>query len=328
MLESIPQPSHQPVLVEQVLTYLAPRPGGRYLDGTLGLGGHTRAVLKATGGKAEVVGMDRDSLALEAASRALRQEWPQAALTLRHECFSRFTETLDELRWSKLDGALLDLGFSSFQLDSPERGFSFLADGPLDMRMNSHGAGVTAGDVVNAYSARQIAKIIFEFGEEPLAGRIARGIEAARKSGPIASTLELARIVELAYPPARRARARNHPATRTFQALRMFVNDEAGELRQFLENIVAHLAEAARVVIISFHSIEDRIVKQYFVQQAKACLCPPLQPFCLCGHKATLKILTKKPLIATSAELAANPRSRSAKLRAAERINVHEDTDS
>lgn len=319
-LESSVRPAHQPVLVEAVLKHLSPRPGGLYLDGTLGLGGHTGAVLEATGGKARILGLDRDPLALETATNKLRGTWPGAELTLRHECFSRFSEIMDEIGWDTLDGALLDLGFSSFQVDTPERGFSFLADGPLDMRMNPHGAGVTAMEVVNAYPARQLAKIIYEFGEEPLGGRIARAIETARRDDPIETTLELARIVELAYPPARRARARNHPATRTFQALRMFVNDETGEISRFLEQIVPRLAENARIVIISFHSIEDRIVKRYFVEQAKACLCPPRQPFCLCGHRATLKILTKRPLIASTAELTANPRSRSAKLRAAERI--------
>ncbi len=320
MPEPTAQPTHQPVLVDRVLTYLAPRPGGRYLDGTLGLGGHAQAVLEATDGRARVLGLDRDPLALETATKRLRETWPTAELTLRHECFSRFSDVMDELGWELLDGALLDLGFSSFQVDTPERGFSFLMDGPLDMRMNPHGAGLTAREVVNAYSPRQLAKIIYEFGEEPLGGRIARAIETARRDDPIETTLELARIVEQAYPPARRARARNHPATRTFQALRMFVNDETGELSRFLAQIVSRLAENARIVIISFHSIEDRIVKRYFVEQAKACLCPPRQPFCLCGHRTTLKILTKKPLIASSAELTANPRSRSAKLRAAERI--------
>jgi 16S rRNA (cytosine1402-N4)-methyltransferase len=164
-------------------------------------------------------------------------------------------------------------------------------------------------------------------GEEPLAGKIARRIEAVRRVGAIESTLELARIVEQAYPPARRAQARNHPATRTFQALRMFVNDETGELRRFLGQIVPYLAVEGRIVVISFHSIEDRIVKHFFTYQAKACHCPPRQPFCLCGHQATLKILTKKPVMASPAELTANPRSRSAKLRAAKRLEVTIGTD-
>ena len=326
-MTTVPEPNlhsvHQPVLVEQVLAHLAPRVGGRYLDGTLGLGGHAGAILERTGGGARILGMDRDPLALDAAEQMLRQKWPAAELNVRHECFSRFPEVLEALGWEELDGALLDLGFSSFQVDSPGRGFSFLADGPLDMRMDPHGVGVTARDIVNAYPAREIARIIYEFGEEPMAGKIARRIESVRRQGAIESTLELARIVESAYPPARRARARNHPATRTFQALRMYVNDETGELKRFLEHIVARLASSARIVIISFHSIEDRIVKHFFAQQAKACLCPPLQPFCLCGHEATLKILTKKPQTASNAELIANPRSRSAKLRAAERISGH-----
>ena len=320
MPESTVLPAHQPVLVEEVIRHLDPHSEGRYLDGTLGLGGHAGAVLEATGGKARILGLDRDPLALEAATKRLRETWPTAELSFYHDCFSRFPEAMDDIGWELLDGALLDLGFSSFQVDTPERGFSFLADGPLDMRMNPHGAGLTAREVVNSYAPRQLAKIIYEFGEEPLGGRIARAIETARRDSPIETTLELARIVEQAYPPARRARARNHPATRTFQALRMFVNDETGELKRFLDQIVPRLTENARIVIISFHSIEDRIVKRYFAEQARTCLCPPRQPFCLCGHRSTLKILTRKPLIASSAELAANPRSRSAKLRAAERI--------
>lgn len=311
---------HKPVLVEQVLEYLRPRSGGRYLDGTLGFGGHALSVLERTGGKAKILGLDRDREALDLAMARLAQAWPEARVFAHNECFSRFPLIMRELGWDALDGAFLDLGVSSYQVDSPHRGFSFLQDGPLDMRMDAQGAGLTAGDVVNSYSPRELAKIIGELGEEPLAGRIARRIDQARQHGPIETTLDLARIVELAYPPARRAKSRNHPATRTFQALRMFVNDEAGELAGFLEQIVPCLAPEGRVVIISFHSLEDRQVKHFFQDQAKACHCPPQQPFCLCGRRAMLRILTKKPVTASSEEVAANPRSRSAKLRAACRL--------
>lgn len=311
---------HRPVLVEQVLEYLCPRSGGRYLDGTLGLGGHALSILEKTDGRARILGLDRDREALDLATARLGQAWPEARVFAHNECFGRFPLIMRELGWDALDGALLDLGVSSYQVDSPSRGFSFLQDGPLDMRMDAQGAGLTAGGVVNSYSPRQLAKIIGEFGEEPLAGRIARRIDQARQHGPIETTLDLARVVELAYPPARRAKSRNHPATRTFQALRMFVNDEAGELAGFLEQIVPWLAPEGRLVIISFHSLEDRQVKHFFQDQAKACHCPPKQPFCLCGRQSRLRILTKKPVTASSEEVAANPRSRSAKLRAACRL--------
>lgn len=316
-LENIP---HVPVLVGQALEYLQPRPGGRYLDGTLGFGGHASAVLETTQGEAEILGLDRDQEALEQATHRLQREWPGARVVTHNERFSRFAQRVEELGWDSLDGVLLDLGVSSYQVDTPNRGFSFLHDGPLDMRMDAVGTGLTAAEVVNVYAPKQLARIIGEFGEEPLAGRIARRIEQVRQQGPIVTTLDLARVVESAYPPARRARARNHPATRTFQALRMFVNDELGELAGFLNQIVPWLAPEGRLVIISFHSLEDRLVKRFFQDQAKACHCPPKQPFCLCGHKATLRILTKKPVTASREEVAANPRSRSAKLRAAARL--------
>lgn len=312
--------AHQPVLVSQVLEHLRPRPGGRYLDGTLGFGGHAAAILKATEGKAEILGLDRDREALSAAGEMLTREWPAARVFIRNESFSRFAAVLDALGWESLDGALLDLGVSSHQLDSPGRGFSFLREGPLDMRMDAEHSGLTAREVVNAYHWKQLAGIIGRLGEEPLAGRIARRIDRARREQPIATTLDLARIVEAAYPPARRFKARNHPATKTFQALRMFVNDELGELSAFLEGVAPRLAPEARVVIISFHSLEDRLVKHFFQDQSRACQCPPRQPVCLCGHAATFKIVTKKPVIASPEEIAANPRSRSAKLRAASKL--------
>lgn len=221
---------HEPVLVDRVLEYLQPRPGGRYLDGTVGFGGHALAILKATRGRAEILGLDRDPNALRTAESALKLAWPDSNTHLRHERFSRFAANMDEIGWKFLDGALLDLGVSSYQLDNPERGFSFLRDGPLDMRMDDSGAEHTARKVVNVLGWRELATIIGQLGEEPLAGRIARRIESTRVKEPIETTLSLAGIVEAAYPPDRRAKARRHPATRTFQALRMFVNDELGEL--------------------------------------------------------------------------------------------------
>jgi 16S rRNA (cytosine1402-N4)-methyltransferase len=312
--------SHEPVLVDRVLEYLCPRPGGRYLDGTLGFGGHALAILAKTEGSAEILGLDQDREALEQAKARLLKAWPSARVFVRKARFSCFVEEMASVGWEFLDGALLDLGISSYQVDSPHRGFSFLQDGPLDMRMDQDSAGLTASEVVNTYSSKELAWIISKFGEEPLAGRIARRIDQVRQHSPIETTLELARVVESAYPPARRAQARNHPATRTFQALRMFVNDESGELTGFLERVVPRLAPEGRIVIISYHSLEDRLVKHFFQDQAKACHCPPRQSFCLCGQQACLRILTKKPVTAGSEEVAANPRSRSAKLRAACRL--------
>lgn len=312
-----PHAPHEPVLVKEVLEHLQPEPGGRCLDGTLGFGGHARAVLEKTSGRAEILGLDRDPEAVARAEAVLAAAWPKARVHVRNIRFSRFAEAMDELGWEWVHGALLDLGVSSHQLDRPERGFSFLRQGPLDMRMNANETGLTAREVVNAYPVKELARIIAEYGEEPLAGRIARRIDQERGRKVIATTQELARIVESAYPPAKRARSRNHPATRTFQALRMFVNDELGELNAFLERIVPRLAPGGRVVIVSFHSLEDRLVKHFFQRQAKACRCPPRQPFCLCEGTAKLEVLTKKPVTASPGEVAANPRSRSAKLRAA-----------
>lgn len=308
---------HAPVLVQEMLEYLQPRLGGKYLDGTLGFGGHAGAVLEKTRGAAQILGLDRDQEAAHQAAVSLTAAWPHARLAVRNIRFSRFAEAMDDLGWKEVDGALLDLGVSSHQVDTPQRGFSFLREGPLDMRMDACDAGLSAEDVVNAFAPRELARIISAYGEEPLAGRIARRIEQHRQQRRIVSTLELARIVESAYPPARRARARNHPATRTFQALRMFVNDELGELNAFLEGIIPFLVPDGRLVIVSFHSLEDRIVKHFFQKQSRGCHCPPMQPLCQCGRTALLDVLTKKPVTASSDEVAANPRSRSAKLRAA-----------
>jgi 16S rRNA (cytosine1402-N4)-methyltransferase len=309
---------HVPVLLREVLDLLAPRPGGRYLDGTLGLGGHARAVLDKAGGGAELVGLDRDERALALARERLAPFGAGAQLFLGR--YSTFPEVLDELGWSGLDGALVDLGVSSLQLDSPERGFSFLADGPLDMRMGQADGTDPAASLVNRASVERLREIIGELGEEPMAGRIARAIDNARLSRPIETTRELAAIVERAYPAKWRRTARNHPATRTFQALRMAVNDELGELESFLRDVTGRLNPGGRVVVISFHSLEDRLVKYAFRREAKGCVCPPAQPVCICGGVPRLRILTKKPVTAGEDELRDNPRSRSAKLRAAERL--------
>lgn len=308
---------HVPVLLREVLHYLAPRPGGRYLDGTVGLGGHSMALLEAAGGRAEALGLDRDPQALAGAGERLAG-FPGARLVnLR---YSRFAEAMQDAGWDLLDGALLDLGVSSLQLDQADRGFSFLADGPLDMRMGPADGAAPASSLVNRASFERLREIIGRLGEDPLAGRIARAIVAARDQEPFTTTRQLAECVARAYPARMRATARRHPATRTFQALRMAVNQELEELEAFLAGIVERMREGGRIVVISFHSLEDRLVKRAFRDEAKGCLCPPRQPVCTCGRIARLRVLTKKPVVASEAEMQDNFRARSAKLRAAERL--------
>lgn len=311
---------HISVMLAEVMELLQPVPGGRYLDGTLGLGGHAEALLRSVDGQADLLGLDRDTQAL-AHARTRLEPFGQRVHT-RHDAYSHFEEHLDDLGWDVVHGALLDLGVSSLQLDSPERGFSFLADGPLDMRMDGAGGAAPARSLVNKASVERLKEIIAELGEEPMAGRIARAIVSAREDEPIETTAQLAAIVTQAYPAKWRRTARNHPATRTFQALRMAVNAELDELSEFLSRIPERLAPGGRVVIISFHSLEDRLVKLAFREEAKGCRCPARQPVCTCGGQPRLRILTKKPLVPTEAEQSANPRSRSAKLRAAERLDA------
>ncbi|MCA1945397.1 MAG: 16S rRNA (cytosine(1402)-N(4))-methyltransferase RsmH [Desulfovibrio sp.] len=315
-------PRHASVLVQEVLALLEPRPGGRYLDGTLGLGGHAHAMLdavRAQGGRAELLGMDRDPQAL-ALARARLAEFGDA-VHLVHAPFSEFEDALDAAGWDALDGALLDVGVSSLQLDDPARGFSFLHDGPLDMRMNQQAEEPSALQLVNRAEFEALKEIILDLGEEPLAGKIARAIVARRDKAPFETTADLAEVVSLAYPPQRRRTARNHPATRTFQGLRMAVNRELEELGFFLKRIVPRLKVGGRVAIISFHSLEDRLVKQAFREQAAGCDCGRTPPWCRCGKTPAVKILTKKPVVPGEAEQAANSRARSAKLRAAERLS-------
>lgn len=315
-------PEHITVLQEETVHWLSPHPSGRYLDGTLGLGGHTLALLKATGGGAEVLGIDRDAQALEEARKRLANE--PGTVHFAHTTYSSFPDVLQELGWESVDGAVLDLGVSSLHLDDPERGFSFMNDGPLDMRMGAAEGREPARNLVNRASYDRLKQIIRNYGEEPMAGRIASRIVKAREKKAITTTLELAGIVEAAYPPKRRATAKNHPATKTFQALRIAVNGELEELGMFLDVIPNHLAAGARVAVISFHSLEDRMVKRSFKRDAKGCICPPTIPLCTCDRSPTLRILTKKPVTPTQEEMDANPRSRSAKLRVAERLPIGE----
>jgi len=309
---------HIPVMLDEIVGYLSPRPGGRYLDGTLGLAGHSLGLLRASGGKAQLLCLDRDEQALALARERLK-EFPGQALNF-HCPFSEFESALEEAGWDQLDGAVLDLGVSALQLDEAERGFSFHADGPLDMRMDATSGMDSARVLVNREHYEELRRIIRDLGDEPLGGKIARAIIRAREQAEITTTSRLAEIVSRAYPPDRRREARNHPATRTFMALRMAVNHEVEELKTFLERIVRHLKPGARVAIISFHSAEDREVKESFRYWAKGCRCPLEQAFCTCDRTPVLKVLTKKPQLPTQLEIDRNPRSRSAKLRVAERL--------
>jgi len=309
---------HIPVMLDEIVAYLAPKAGGRYLDGTLGLAGHSLGLLRASGGGAELLCLDRDEQALALARERLK-EFPGRTQSF-HLPFSEFEAALEEAGWDQLDGAVLDLGVSSLQLDEAERGFSFMADGPLDMRMDATSGMDSARVLVNREHFEELKRIIRDLGDEPLGGKIARAIVRAREQAEITSTSRLAEIVSRAYPPDRRREARNHPATRTFMALRMAVNQEIEELKTFLERIVHHLKPGARVAVISFHSAEDREVKESFRYFAKGCRCPMTQQICTCDRTPLVRVLTKKPQLPTQLEMDKNPRSRSAKLRVAERL--------
>ncbi|MBE7472212.1 MAG: 16S rRNA (cytosine(1402)-N(4))-methyltransferase [Anaerolineae bacterium] len=303
---------HQSVLLAEVIAALQPYSGGVYIDGTVGAGGHTAALLAASAPDGQVFGFDRDQSALELARRQLAQFGQRVHLF--HANFDRLAEIAQAQGLPKAEGILLDLGVSSMQFDQPERGFSFQAEGPLDMRMDAS-AGPTAADLVNSLPEEELANLIYQYGEERHSRRIARAIVRAR---PIHSTAELAQLVVRASGASRSERTKIHPATRTFQALRIAVNDELGALERTLPQALECLKPGGRLAVISFHSLEDRIVKNYFKQESQDCICPPEQPVCTCRHKATIDIITKKPITASLVEIDANPRARSAKLRVVE----------
>jgi 16S rRNA (cytosine1402-N4)-methyltransferase len=315
-----PNPSftHIPVLRDTVIRQLAPVAGGRYLDGTLGFAGHARALLEAAGEGAQLCGLDRDTEALDRAKIHLA---PFAErVHLFHLRYSQFELALDDLGWEQIDGALIDIGVSSMQIDNDERGFSFHGEARLDMRMDQYSSEQSAWHIVNRECYDFLKDIIARLGEDPMAGRIARAICDARNKAPINTTAELADIVYKAYPVAWRKKARNHPATRTFQALRMAVNNELGELELFLSAILRRLKVGGRLAVITFHSLEDRMVKHAMRHWAEGCRCPRHVLRCECGHVPEVLILTKKPLVADEAELARNPRASSAKLRVIEKL--------
>ena len=307
---------HVSVLYKPVLELLDVKPDGIYLDGTLGGGGHASGVCERLSKEGVFIGIDRDKDALDAAGKRLDPYICSKFLVQSN--YEDVKRVLQDLGILRVDGALLDLGVSSFQLDNPERGFSYMQDAPLDMRMNADDS-LTAEEVVNEYSQQQLAKIIKEYGEEKWAARIAQFIAEARKERRIETTFELVDIIKRAVPAAAR-RDGPHPAKRTFQAIRIEVNDELGQLERAVNDFIDILAPGGRLAIISFHSLEDRIVKEAFQKRLNPCTCPPDFPVCVCGKKPDVRKVTRKPVEADSEELAANPRSRSAKLRVLEKM--------
>jgi 16S rRNA (cytosine1402-N4)-methyltransferase len=306
---------HEPVMRQEVLASLECRPGGIYVDGTVGGGGHARAILEKTAPDGLLIGIDRDSDALLASERQLQSFGRRKILVKTN--FADIGKVLTNLNINKVDGILLDLGVSSHQLNAGDRGFSFSSDAPLDMRMDRD-SPYGACDLVNLSSENELRKIIKAYGEEPMAGRIARAILTKRAAAPIRTTMELADVIYHAVPVAYRQR-RIHPATRTFQAIRIAVNDELSNLRTAILNGTDMLKQGGRFSIISFHSLEDRIVKEAFRAAQKGCTCPPDLPVCGCQGEPKLTVITKRPVYPGTDEVDSNPRARSARLRTAER---------
>ncbi len=294
---------------------LAIRPDGIYLDGTLGGAGHSYEIAsRLTTGR--LIGLDRDEVALAAARERLKPFSDR--VTLVHSNFQALSAVLDDLGIAKVDGMLFDLGVSSPQLDDKERGFSYMADAPLDMRMD-RSEGLTAYDVVNTYDQESLKRILYTYGEERYAPKIAAAIVKRRAEKPIETTLELAELIRAAMPP-QALREKQHPAKRSFQAIRIAVNDELTAVERMLASAIDRLNPGGRLAVITFHSLEDRLVKSAMQEAAKGCICPKEFPVCVCGRTPKVKILTRHPIVADEAELAENPRARSAKLRVAERI--------
>lgn len=289
---------------------MQPRSPGRYVDGTVGAGGHAAGILEACAPDGLLIGLDPDPQALALARETLAPHEPRVRLV--QASYLSLPDVLREAGWDAVDGILLDLGVSSMQLETPERGFSFLLDGPLDMRF-SPATPLTAADLVNGLSEQELADLIFRYGEEREARRIARAIVRAR---PLRGTRQLAEVIETAVG----RHAKIHPATRTFQALRIAVNDELGAVEKVLPLAVAALRPGGRLAVISFHSLEDRLVKEYFRRESRDCLCPPRQPVCTCGHRASLREVQRGAIRPSEEEARLNPRARSARLRVIEKL--------
>jgi len=304
--------AHKPVLLNESIDGLAVRPGGRYIDCTLGGGGHSLAILEGSQPGGELLGIDADPSALKNAATTLLKY--SDAVHFVHGNFVNIDEIASRLNFVPVDGIIFDLGLSSSQLDNDPRGFSFQKDAPLDMRF-SPSQHETAEDIVNTASEKELVSLLREYGEEPFAGRIARRIVAER---PVTSTLQLARLVESAVGGRK---GRIHPATRAFQALRIAVNSELENLETALNKAVTLLVPSGRLVVISYHSLEDRIVKQFMQRESRDCICPPEALICRCGHVASLRLINRKVIVPGSDEVKENPRSRSAKLRIAEKTD-------
>ena len=307
--------THRPVLLDECIEGLNIKPDGIYLDGTLGRAGHSREIAKRlTTGR--LICVDRDDAALEAAKDRLH-DWMDR-VTLVHRNFDQVGEIVRELGLEGVDGMLFDLGVSSPQLDDGSRGFSYMADAPLDMRMD-RSEGLTAADVVNGWEQDELKRILFQYGEERYAPQIASAIVRARTDKPIETTLELVDIIKGAMP-ARALKEKQHPAKRSFQAIRIAVNDELASVERMIKGAVPVLNKGGRLAVITFHSLEDRIVKTGFAEFAKGCTCPPDFPVCVCGKTPDVKLVNRKPILPSEREVEENPRARSAKLRVAEKL--------
>jgi len=309
------EPKHFSVLLNECIDNLNIKPDGVYLDGTLGLGGHSFEIASRLG-TGRLIAIDRDETAIERAGRRLAVFGDK--VTLVHGNFADAAEILDRLGIEKADGMLFDLGVSSPQLDESERGFSYMADAPLDMRMDA-GDSLTAYEIVNSWDTDRLNRILWDYGEERYARRISAAIEAKRSAKPIETTLELVEIIKGAMPAAA-LREKQHPAKRSFQAIRIAVNDELGAIERMMDTAPDKLAVGGRLCVISFHSLEDRIIKTKIAARENGCTCPREAPICTCGFVKTLRSVTRKPILPSEQELAVNPRSRSAKLRVAERV--------
>ncbi len=301
---------HRPVLYHEIIHALSPQRGGHYVDATLGAGGHAWGILQASAPEGLLLGMDVDPRALELAGEYLADFGSRAILV--RASYTSLAEQLAALGWQYVEGIVLDLGVSSMQLDTPQRGFSFQTDAPLDMRFDPRNP-VRAADLVNELSESELADLLSRYGEEHRARQVARAIVGAR---PLETTTQLARVVAGVTGSGRPGM---HPATRTFQALRIAVNHELDALEEFLPEAVSVLAPGGRLAVISFHSLEDRIVKHYFRRESQDCICPPRQPVCTCGHRAVINIVNKQIIRPDETEVKENPRSRSARLRVVEK---------
>jgi len=302
---------HHPVLYNEIIHVLQPRSAGRYVDGTLGAGGHAEGILEASSPDGFLLGLDVDSQAITLAKERLQPFGSRAFIV--KASYATLRLQLDALGWEKADGILLDLGISSMQVDTPERGFSFQVDAPLDMRFDPQNP-VRAADLVNNLSEKELADLLYQYGEERRSHQIARAIIRAR---PIYTTQRLAEVVSAI---TKRNKLGIHPATRTFQALRIGVNRELETLESSLPELVKALEPGGRLAIIAFHSLEDRIVKTFFRIESRDCICPPKQPICTCGHQATVREIVRHPIRPGDAEIRENPRARSARLRAIEKL--------